>query len=416
MKLGLITASVALALAAGVACGQTRIWQDEIRREDLGTSRREKLTQTELKTAPSDLFNSLSNWTGGAPLTSDATKGKVVLIMTLSNWEPSNQKAFDRVVRLAESGAEKGLVVVVAHKAEQWDAAVKLAQTKNFKGLLAQDDGKLRARLMSDSDPDFYLIDRAGNMRFADIETDSINKAVELTLGESVQAAAEQADLLKAKIVAERKEFETPVQVSDILRPKQMPKVEFKLPDAGVYEKAAWPEKNKVQESIGANDIQGQRLPNADAFGQKEVWLTEKPDWNGKVLILDFWATWCYPCKRAIPLLEDMAKAYKNDLAIIAFSGQGEDIKTVERYLRGKELLYHHCYDDKETLAKAISLRGIPHMVVISSDGIVRWQGHPADPSFRKIVQVIMEVDPGVEARRKAETAALKAAGVNTGG
>ncbi len=284
--------------------------------------------------------------------------------------------------------------------------------------MLAQDDGKFRTKLQIDQEPDFYLVDRAGNLRYADFETDSVTKAVERTIGETVEVATSQPSLFKAEIARIKRDFDRPEAANELLLNKNLLKdLKVELPSADVYEKAAWPEKNRDQQGLGANDIQGQKLPNADEFGQKELWLTKKPDWSNKVIILDFWATWCVPCKRSMPVLEDMQRKYKNDLCIIGVTGQGESDKVVEQYLRNKEVVYGHCYDVKmieneqrQTLAEKISLRGIPHVIIISSDGIVRWQGHPLDPTFRRRAELIIEIDPGVQARRVAEQAALKAA------
>jgi len=408
MNRQVLCATATLALAAGMACGQARIWQDDIRREEVGTTRRDKLTKMELQAAPADLFSTLAAWTGGPALTSDAMKGKAVLVVTFASWEPNSIKVFDRAVRVAEANAEKGLLVLAVHGEKNWDDAVKLATEKGFKGMLAKDDGKFRAKLLVDGDPDLYLIDRAGQIRFADFETDSLSKAIERVVTESADQAADQPKQFRALLAKEKSEFERPGTASAVLKKA----VEFTLPDASAYSKAPWPEKNKDQNNLGANDIQEQKLPNAEAFGQKEIWLTEKPDWNGKVILIDFWATWCAPCKKAMPLLDDLAKTWKKDLVIIGNTGATEDQKTVERFLRAKnELAYYHTFDDREkdTLYKAVGVRAIPHCVIVSTDGTVRWQGNPLASNFRNVVELIIAVDPGVQARRKAEELALKA-------
>lgn len=408
MNRQVLCAAATLALAAGMACGQARIWQDDIRREEVGTARRDKLTKMELQAAPADLFSTLASWTGGPALTSDAMKGKAVLVVTFASWEPNSVKVFDRAVRVAEANAEKGLLVLAVHGEKNWDDAVKLANEKGFKGLLAKDDGKFRAKLLVDGDPDLYLIDRAGQVRFADFETDSLSKAIERVVTESADQAADQPKQFRALLAKEKSEFERPGTANAVLKKA----VEFTLPDASAYTKAPWPEKNKDQNNLGANDIQEQKLPNAEAFGQKEIWLTEKPDWNGKIILIDFWATWCAPCKKAMPMLDDLAKTWKKDLVIIGNTGATEDQKTVERFLRAKnELAYYHNFDDREkdTLYKAVGVRAIPHCVIVSTDGTVRWQGNPLASNFRNVVELIIAVDPGVQARRKAEELALKA-------
>jgi thiol-disulfide isomerase/thioredoxin len=405
----LLTAAATLALFAGAAVAQTQIANPEIRREGAG-DRRNAMNALELKAAPADVWSGLSDWTGGEALTSATAKGKVVLVVTWQQWNANSTRALENIARLSASNPE--LIIVAAHDKRRWDEAKKFVAEKNLKVLLASDtDGKFRKGLSVDQDPDFYLIDRAGQMRFADIEEESVEAAVKLLLAETAEAAADAPKRFRDSIDQARRNAEKPRLSTDRLNTGPKLKVPFVMPDASAFEKAPWPQKNGPAEALGATDLQGQKLPNADTFGNKEVWLTEKPSWDGKVLLLDFWATWCGPCKKAIPTIEDIQRSNRDDLVVIGFSGTAEDQKTVQQYLRGKDSPYFHAFDEKETLLKAIGVQGIPHVVVISTDGTIRWQGHPAQPSFRLIVQAIIECDPGVQARRRAEAAVRKNAG-----
>jgi hypothetical protein len=53
-----------------------------------------------------------------------------------------------------------------------------------------------------------------------------------------------------------------------------------------------------------------------------------------------------------------------------------------------------------------MQVNALPTVFVISTDGIVRWQGSPLSPEFRRVVDKVLEVDPGVKARRDAERVA----------
>lgn len=53
-----------------------------------------------------------------------------------------------------------------------------------------------------------------------------------------------------------------------------------------------------------------------------EEWLSEEPDTSGKFILIDFWATWCGPCRKVIPELNSFHKEFKDDLIVIGISDE----------------------------------------------------------------------------------------------
>lgn len=401
-------------LAAAVLMGAGMAWaveplpvnQPEVRREGTG-ERREALTKMELTAFKPEVLGSLTDWTNGSAPTAESLKGKALLIVTWSSWLPTSQQAMTRVAALADKYGKDGLVVIAAHDPRKWDGATAFATEKGIKVLMARDaDGKLRQALKSDGDPDLYLVDRAGNLRFADFETDVIERALETVMGETAEAAAavpgKVADAAKAARDAAGK-----TTALDTTQPPRKPKVLFAPPSAEQYDMALWPKKNSDEAiSSQATDVQGQKLP-VD-FSQGE-WLGDKPDFLGRVVIVYYWGTWCPPCMRVKPTLEDMQHKMKDDLTIVAVSGYGSDEKNklqVQQYLRHHESPFVHMFDTDGKLAKGPMVRAFPTVFVLSTDGTVRWEGNPLQPDFRQVVEQIIKVDPGVMARRLAEAKA----------
>ena len=94
--------------------------------------------------------------------------------------------------------------------------------------------------------------------------------------------------------------------------------------------------------------------------------------WQGKVIVLNFWATWCPPCREEMPELSAMQKQYKDqDLVIVGLST--EDIETTKTYLTSAKVSYPILAGDMQAMNFAESLgnnQGIlPYTVIIDSKG-----------------------------------------------
>ena len=163
--------------------------------------------------------------------------------------------------------------------------------------------------------------------------------------------------------------------------------------DPGLYKTAAWPAHNT---DLYAKNLQGQKLPVA--LGQ-ETWLTEKQDLTGKVLVLDFWATWCGPCIAAEPKLEKLTKDFAGKVAVIGISGQREEQSKVESHLAKHEPKWVYLHDTEQRVYKPFESRGIPLVVVLSTDGVIRWMGNPHHKEFNAIVGQVVAADPLIKAK-----------------
>jgi len=105
-----------------------------------------------------------------------------------------------------------------------------------------------------------------------------------------------------------------------------------------------------------------------------ETWISDEPDTKGKFVMIDFWATWCGPCKRAIPHMNEWAEKYKDEMVVIGLSDETEE--RVKR-LKDPVMEYYSAIDTKRTTKNTYKVTGIPHVVVVDPEGIVRWEGFP---------------------------------------
>lgn len=93
-------------------------------------------------------------------------------------------------------------------------------------------------------------------------------------------------------------------------------------------------------------------------------------DFQGKPTLLNFWATWCTPCKQEIPLLERYATAHRQ-VAVVGID-ELEQGAIVMPFLRQLGVTYPVVLDGDGSVGRAYGVAGLPTTVVISSTGIVR--------------------------------------------
>ena len=120
-----------------------------------------------------------------------------------------------------------------------------------------------------------------------------------------------------------------------------------------------------------------------------EKWLSDKPDTSGKFILIDFWATWCGPCKRVIPELNSFQKEFKKELIVIGISDEPK--QKVEKQINPK-IEYYNAIDTKKTLKNLLEVRGIPHCILIDPNGIIRWEGFPQLKGFELTSEVIKDI------------------------
>jgi len=169
---------------------------------------------------------------------------------------------------------------------------------------------------------------------------------------------------------------------------------------AEAYTSADWPAHNK---DLYAKDFQGQALPVA--LGT-ETWLSDKVDTEGKVVVLDFWATWCPPCRAASPILDELQKENPDSLAVMAIAGQRDPQNDVSNYVAEHAVSYANLYDADQAVYKPFESKGIPLVVVMSTDGIIRWIGNPHEEGFLPAVNKTIAADPIVQDRLTAQASA----------
>ncbi|PKL34530.1 MAG: TlpA family protein disulfide reductase [Spirochaetae bacterium HGW-Spirochaetae-10] len=89
---------------------------------------------------------------------------------------------------------------------------------------------------------------------------------------------------------------------------------------------------------------------------------------RGKVVVVNFWATWCLPCKVEIPILKSLHSELENDGLVILGLTQ-ESAAQVMSFVQEHEMNYPVVIDDRSEAADAYGIRGYPTVVVVDRDG-----------------------------------------------
>jgi cytochrome c biogenesis protein CcmG, thiol:disulfide interchange protein DsbE len=103
----------------------------------------------------------------------------------------------------------------------------------------------------------------------------------------------------------------------------------------------------------------------------RQVTLSEL---RGKVVMVNFWATWCPPCKAEMPAIESVYRAFKDlGLEVLAVNTTNQDREAdVLTFVQDLELSFPIPLDRTGAVSAAYSLRGLPSTYFIDADGVIR--------------------------------------------
>jgi len=270
-------------------------------------------------------------------------RGKVVILVTFSTKGSSGIKDLQKLKAAVEKAklADGDPVLVGIHTPEAIDKAKEeLAKAKLGIPVILDKDGALCDALGAYKTSIASIADRQGALRYAGLSDRGVIGALAELGAETYDEAAEPKKIEDKPAVATM-EFPT------------------------------------FQGDVGsAADLRGKPGPKPAI----EKWWNGEPQVGNKLLVVDFWATWCPPCRAAIPHMNEIAMAYPNDVACVGLTDESNrdfDEGCNKHRLKKSDFKYAVGLDSQARMKNAFQIRGIPHVAIMSADGIVRWQGHP---------------------------------------
>ena len=116
--------------------------------------------------------------------------------------------------------------------------------------------------------------------------------------------------------------------------------------------------------------------PQATAAPEKNpatpAWPLLK-DLHGKVVLVDFWASWCAPCLSSFPWMDDLQKRHGQQGLVVVAVNLDQDRALADAFLRKTAPQFRIEFDQQGTLAKQFGVQAMPTSFLIDRSGIVRW-------------------------------------------
>jgi peroxiredoxin len=132
---------------------------------------------------------------------------------------------------------------------------------------------------------------------------------------------------------------------------------------------------------FSAQDLANEAVKLADYRGQK-------------VVLIDFWATWCGPCKMSMPGLQSVLDDFKSRGVEVLSVNEGESAAQADRYIKSKAYGFRVLLDPDSAIGASYGVTGIPTLVAVDRAGIVRWirVGYtPDDAPLRKMLEKLVK-------------------------
>jgi peroxiredoxin len=124
--------------------------------------------------------------------------------------------------------------------------------------------------------------------------------------------------------------------------------------------------------ALSANELAvGQAAPDFTFMSAIPAKQQKLSDYRGKPVALHFWAAWCGPCVRELPLISALSSSKSDDITVLAVNC-GETDRYVSSFLSKRKLRLNIVMDRDSSISALYNIDAIPQTFMIDSDGVIR--------------------------------------------
>ena len=135
--------------------------------------------------------------------------------------------------------------------------------------------------------------------------------------------------------------------------------------------------------SLAASDLAGQAAPDF-ALKSSTGENLRLSEYRGDVVMINFWATWCGPCRQEMPLLNDLFNRYQR----VGFSLLGvnfdDDSRRAMQMVEDLGVDFPVLFDETKAVSKLYQVEAMPVTVIVDREGIVRYVHHGYKPGYEE--------------------------------
>ena len=113
---------------------------------------------------------------------------------------------------------------------------------------------------------------------------------------------------------------------------------------------------------------------------------------RGKAVLLDFWDTWCPPCRAAMPHLQEISTTYQDDLVVVGIAFGRQGAAAVIKFVQDYGLTFDFVLADQKVIMDFGGLQSIPTTFLIDPNGIIvkKWVGGQSKSTYEDGVKALL--------------------------